>query len=241
MTATLPICGLNKTTLLDYPEHVAATIFLGGCNFRCPFCHNSELISDYGAYISYSEQDILSHLIKRKNILSGVCITGGEPTIHPSLPTFIKDIKNLGYQIKLDTNGTNPEMLNLLIKNQLIDYVAMDIKADINHYALLCGFEADSFVFRSMFEKILASISILQNSNIDYEFRTTYIRELHDLTQVENICHWLNNSMAYYIQNFELSDHVITTDLTSFSDTTLKEFATICTDHFKKVGIRGIS
>lgn len=241
MTATLPICGINKTSLLDYPEHVATTIFLGGCNFRCPFCHNSELISNYDRYISFSEDEVLSHLERRKNILSGVCISGGEPTLHPSLPDFIQKIKVLGYQVKLDTNGTNPDMLRFLIDENLIDYVAMDIKADKEHYAFLCGYESESALFQKLFEKILSSISVLQNANIAYEFRTTYIKELHNQKQVENICTWLDQSMAYYLQNFEMSSQVLASDLSSFPETTLKDFQAICSSHFKKVSVRGIS
>ena len=133
------LCGLNKTTLLDYPGHVAATIFTGGCNFRCPFCHNGDLVLRPETMPTYTEEEIFSFLKKRKPVLSGVCITGGEPTLQKDLPDFISQIKDMGYLVKLDTNGSNPQMLSLLLNNSLLDYVAMDIKSGKSDYAHVAG------------------------------------------------------------------------------------------------------
>ena len=140
----MPIFALTKTTLLDYPEHIAASIFFGGCNFRCPFCHNKDIVFaseslQNGSLITYTEAEILSFLQKRRNVLSGVCITGGEPTLYKDLPKFLAKIKELGYQIKLDTNGSNPELLRMLIQNRLIDYCAMDIKNSLKKYPQTIG------------------------------------------------------------------------------------------------------
>ena len=135
----MKIHGFNKSTLLDYPEHLAATIFLGGCNLRCPFCHNGSLVlRPYTQPVIY-EEDVLAYLNKRKNILEGVCITGGEPTLYPDLPIFISKIKDTGLKVKLDTNGTNPGLVRQLIEDKLIDYIAMDIKNSKDKYGLTSG------------------------------------------------------------------------------------------------------
>ena len=131
------ICGYQKTTLLDYPGHVAATIFTGGCNFRCPFCHNSDLLFNPAPLIS--EEEILTFLRKRKSILSGICITGGEPTLQTDLSEFIEKVRSLGYKIKLDTNGYRPEIISDLLNRNLLDYIAMDIKAGYSNYSKVCG------------------------------------------------------------------------------------------------------
>ena len=135
----MKIHGLNKTTLLDYPEHVAATVFTGGCNFRCPFCHNGGLVLEPHKQPLILEEDVLSFLKKRKGVLSGVCITGGEPTLQKDLAEFIRKIKELGYLVKLDTNGYRPEMLEELFTEGLLDYVAMDIKTSLENYAVVSG------------------------------------------------------------------------------------------------------
>lgn len=167
------ICGFNKTTLLDYPGKVASTIFLGGCNFRCPFCQNSVLVVDPGQQPDYEQDEILAFLKKRKGILDGVCISGGEPTLADDLEDFLGKIKELGYEIKLDTNGTRPEIVKDLARNGLIDKVAMDIKACPSNYPALSGISHPDM------EKIRETAEFLLHGSLDYEFRTTVVKELH--------------------------------------------------------------
>lgn len=234
----IPICGLNKTTLLDYPGEVASTIFLGGCNFRCPFCHNGELVLTPNDYISYSEKEIFSHLAKRKGLINGVCITGGEPTIHASLYDFISRIKELGYLVKLDTNGSNPRLLERLLKNDLIDYAAMDIKADPDNYGRTIGKSpAES---APIFPAIEESVRILRSSRILYEFRTTAVKGIHDISSFLAIGEWLDGSPLYFIQNYVESSHVISPVFSSFSKTELEAFASVCIPHFTSVSLRGV-
>ena len=167
------IYGYQKTTLLDYPGHVAATLFTGGCNFRCPFCHNSNLILNPTSSSLISEDEIFHFLKKRKNILSGICITGGEPTLQTDLAEFIKKLKSLEYKIKLDTNGYHPKILSDLLDQNLLDYIAMDIKSGYSNYSDICGISNFNIT------PITESISVIENSGINYEFRTTVVNELH--------------------------------------------------------------
>ena len=212
------ISGLNKTTLLDYPGRVAATVFTGGCNFRCPFCHNGGLVLSPLTQEHYTEEDILNFLKKRKNILSGVCITGGEPTIQQDLPDFIWQIKELGLAVKLDTNGSHPHMLEELIGKKQIDYVAMDIKNAPGKYQETTGVTGEGASAKEATEAsgkafpvkaVQQSVELLKNSNIPYEFRTTVVKELHTLQDLQEICVWIAGSPAYYLQQFEDSGQLI--------------------------------
>jgi pyruvate formate lyase activating enzyme len=246
MQNKLPICGLNKTTLLDYPTHVASTVFLGGCNFRCPFCHNGELVLSPTEYIAYSEADILAHLAKRKGILSGVCISGGEPTLYPALKDFMQKIKMLGYQIKLDTNGSKPAFLAELIHAGLVDYIAMDIKADEAAYPEaigLCTLKKEQSAFENsstLLSSIHESIHLIRTSGVAYEFRTTVVKGLHNEATFYKIGEWLHGSGAYFLQNYVKSEHVINPVFSSFSKAELEVFAEICRPHFASVIIRGV-
>lgn len=199
------IAGLIKTTLLDYPEHVAATVFTGGCNFRCPYCHNGEFVKRVS---SLSEDEVLGFLTKRVNILEGVCISGGEPTIQPDLPDFISRIKELGYSVKLDTNGTNPDMLKELISGGLVDYVAMDIKNSPEKYAMTAGITEEKARNR-LLENVHTSIDILKEGHIPCEFRTTVVRELHTADDIKKIDKLIAGAPKYYIQSFKDSENVI--------------------------------
>lgn len=208
------ISGLNKTTLLDYPGRVAATVFTGGCNFRCPFCHNGGLVLSPLTQEHYTEEDILGFLKKRKHILSGVCITGGEPTIQQDLPDFIRKIKELGLAVKLDTNGSHPHMLEELIGKEQIDYVAMDIKNAPGKYQETTGLaeegayaEASDNAFPV--KAVQQSVELLKNSGIPYEFRTTVVKEFHTQQELQEICIWIAGSPAYYLQQFEDSGQLI--------------------------------
>ncbi|MCM1126819.1 MAG: anaerobic ribonucleoside-triphosphate reductase activating protein [Lachnospiraceae bacterium] len=194
------LLGLNKTTLLDYPGCVAATVFTGGCNFRCPFCQNGGLVLEPAAGEALSEEELFSFLKKRKNILKGVCITGGEPAIQADLPDFLVRIKELGYRIKLDTNGYQPEALKRLMREGLLDYVAMDIKNCPDKYAVTVGRDcADGFDVGRIHE----SIHLLLDGGIQYEFRTTVVKELHTLEDLMKIGEWIRGCRAYFLQKFQ--------------------------------------
>ncbi|MBP3604363.1 MAG: anaerobic ribonucleoside-triphosphate reductase activating protein [Lachnospiraceae bacterium] len=190
------IKGLNKTTLLDYPGRVAATIFTGGCNFRCPFCHNGDLVLKPSIQDAYSEEEVLSFLQKRKNVLKGVCITGGEPTLQADLPVFMEKVKKIGYDIKLDTNGYQPQVLAELIGDGLVDYVAMDIKNSKEKYPETAGLND------LQIEKIEESVELLAGAIIPYEFRTTVVKELHTMEDILSIGKWIAGCPNFFLQSY---------------------------------------
>ena len=198
----MKICGFNKTTLLDYPGRVACTIFLGGCNFRCPFCQNGALVVEPDTQPEYSQEEILAFLKKRKGILDGVCISGGEPTLAPELPEFLSRIRELGYDVKLDTNGSRPSVVKNLAAADLINKVAMDIKACPSNYHVLTGVHAD-------LDGIRETAGWLLDGHLDYEFRTTVVRELHSEKDFQEISRWLSGAKAYYLQAYRDSDGVL--------------------------------
>lgn len=231
----MKISGLQKTTLLDFPGHVAATIFTGGCNMRCPFCHNMDIVSGDNNTSAYTEAEVLSFLNKRRGILDGVCITGGEPTLQNDLIDFISSIKEIGYQIKLDTNGTNPGILFSLISSKLVDYVAMDIKTAPSDYSRVCGID------RFNTDTVLESVSILKNSDISYEFRTTVISEYHNSDTFEEIGTLLKGSKAYYLQKFEDSEYVPNHALSSPTEKELIAYRKQLLNYIPIVEVRGIS
>ena len=228
------ICGYQKTTLLDYPGHVAATIFTGGCNFRCPFCHNSDLVVYSTMSPCISQEEIFSFLKKRKNVLSGICITGGEPTLQTNLSEFIKKVRSLGYKIKLDTNGYRPDVISSLLEDNLLDYIAMDIKAGLSNYAKVSGIpNLDT-------SKIKESISIIENSGIDYEFRTTVVKELHNRQDFLEISEMLSSSSSYFIQSFKDSGNILTPGLSSCDTETLNQYLAIVKNKLPFSSLRGI-
>ena len=196
----MKIHGFQKLTLLDYPEHLAATVFTGGCNFRCPFCHNSDLLCPGGDAPIVSEEEVFSHLKKRKGMLQGVCITGGEPTLQVDLADFDCKVKDLGYLVKLDTNGFRPDVVESLIEKNLLDYVAMDIKAAPENYALATGVPGIDIM------PICRTVELLKQGNIPYEFRTTVVKGIHTTEEFETIGKWLEGSDAYYIQSYKHSE-----------------------------------
>ncbi len=219
------IVGLMKTTLLDYPGKVASTIFTGGCNFRCPYCHNGDLVLNHTTMEPYSEEEIFSHLNKRKNTLNGVCITGGEPTLQSELPEFIRKVKTLNLLVKLDTNGTNPAMLSSLLNEGLLDYVAMDIKHCKSKYNdVACMNPLD-------LQSIEDSVEILKNSSIDYEFRTTVTRELHKMEDFEEIGKWIEGSKAYYLQPYKESEQVISKIFSTYTASEFDEIVNILNNY----------
>lgn len=229
------ISGLQKTTLLDYPGHVASTIFFGGCNMRCPFCHNMNLVLGLNDDPTFSDEEVLNFLASRLGILDGVCITGGEPTLVPELPDFIRKIKNLGLSVKLDTNGTNPEVLKNLVYDKLIDYVAMDIKSSLDNYATVCA------VPNIRLAPIRESIDFLINSQcVEYEFRTTVVSDYHTSNVMEEIGKLLQGAKRYYLQNFVDSEYVFDHSLTPCTKEKLQEYVRQLEKYISFVDIRGI-
>ncbi|UCF49852.1 MAG: anaerobic ribonucleoside-triphosphate reductase activating protein [Thermoplasmatales archaeon] len=190
----MKIGGIQKTSLLDYPDIISAIVWTIGCNFRCPFCYNKEIV--LGNVKPISEKEVFSFLEMRKGMLEGLVITGGEPLIQKDISDFCKDVKKLNYLIKIDTNGTTPKKLEELIKKNLVDYVAMDIKASKKKYDKLTNAKVN-------IKKIEESIKILQNSNIDYEFRTTFVPKYLTKDDIIEIAKWLKGSKKFYLQQFK--------------------------------------
>ena len=209
----MKIGGFNKLTVQDYPEHIACIIFTKGCNFDCSYCYNRDLVDNKCKTID--KEEIMSYLYKRRRVLDGVVISGGEPTIWNDLITFLKEIKELKLDIKLDTNGYNPDMLKEIIDNNLVDYIAMDIKAVSNKYSKVINKKID-------FDKILESIKLINKSNIKHEFRTTIMKGIHNTNDIVEINKLISNS-TLYLQNFEYTDSVKGKNIKSFSEDELLE------------------
>jgi len=188
------INGFEKLSMVDYPNEIAATIFTSGCNFRCPFCHNGPLVEHQTGTVS--ETEVLSYLAKRRGVITGLCISGGEPLLQKDLEAFIKKVKAMGFKIKIDTNGTNPVALKNLIDKKLIDYVAMDIKSAEDNYAQVCGLENVNL------DSIKKSIEILKTGSVDYEFRTTLIKEFHSPQILMGIAELIAGAKKIALQKF---------------------------------------
>lgn len=199
----MEIHGLNKTTLLDYPEHVACTVFTGHCNFRCPFCHNGDLVLNPSGQPQISEEEFFNFLNKRREMLDGVAITGGEPTLQKDLPEFIARIKDIGLSVKLDTNGAKPDILIKLVESGLVDYVAMDIKASLPSYPRVTGLKSIDI------NAVSQSVQYLLDGHIPYEFRTTVVKELHDMAEFEGIAGLIKGCSDYYLQGYKDSDALL--------------------------------
>ena len=215
------IGGLEKLTLVDYPGKVACTVFTAGCNIRCGICHNPELVHLQKSKISpITEKSFFDFLKKQKNYLDGVCITGGEPTLQKDLPQFIKKIKQLGFFVKLDTNGSNPTMLKKLVDDKMVDYVAMDIKTSVENYNKIAGAGIDV-------EKIRTSVDIIKTSTIDYEFRTTILPAVHTKDDIVKIGQWLKGSEKYYLQQFR-KGKTLNEELSAVEPFTDKEMKNFC-------------
>lgn len=228
------IHGLVKLTLLDYPEHIACTIFTGGCNYRCPFCHNASLVTHVDDSTRISEEEIFSFLQSRIGILDGVVISGGEPTLQPDLISFIQKVVDLGYKIKLDTNGTNPDLLANLLDLHLLNYVAMDIKNSRENYMPTIGLPAYDI------SQIDRSIDLLNSSGIDYELRTTVVRQFHSSDILLEIAHWIPSNSKYYLQAFVDSRNLIQSGFTGYNKAEMNRFADILRPLLPNVAVRGI-
>jgi pyruvate formate lyase activating enzyme len=210
------IRGLQKTTLLDFPEKLACTVFTGGCNFRCPFCHNASLVLNSGAIEEIPEDEFFFYLSRRKGVLDGVCITGGEPLLNSDIFEFIKKIRSYGLLVKLDTNGSMPDRLEALIDAGLVDYVAMDIKNAPTKYALTAG--VDEYP-----AEIERSIDIIIKKAPEYEFRTTVVRELHEKEDIIKIANRIKNAKKYFLQSYVDSGDIISSGFSAYSPTEMLE------------------
>lgn len=227
------ISGLEKMSLVDYDGKVCATIFTGGCNFLCPFCQNSPLVIDFKTQPIIDEEYIFDYLAKRKGILDGLCISGGEPTLQSDLIPFIDRVKSLGYAVKLDTNGTNPDLIKTLHENGLVDYFAMDIKNDIEHYAQIIGFDKYDT------KKVEQSVDYFLCNNVDYEFRTTLVAEFHRLENITAIGEWLKGANKYFLQKFKDTGSCIANGLSAVSDADVIKYLSILKKSIKNVHARG--
>ena len=196
------IRGIQKTTLIDFPGKISCTVFLGGCNMRCGYCYNSALVLNHNSMPAIGKSEFLEFLEKRKKFLDGVCITGGEPTMHKDLPELCSAIKKLGFDVKLDTNGTNPAALERLIADKLVDYIAMDVKSSLESYARVCGVAMDM-------ENIKRSIEIIKKSGIEYEFRTTLVPDVINVAEMKKIGLLIAGARRYFLQQFRPAESTI--------------------------------
>ena len=228
------IQGLQKTTLLDYPEKVACTVFTAGCNFRCPFCHNASLVVDIPSEAEITEEAFFSFLKKRQGILDGVCVTGGEPLLQSGIEDFIRKIKELGYCVKLDTNGSFPEKLKYLVKEKLVDYVAMDIKNSLDAYGVTTG--TDGHFMKAIEE----SVAFLKEGHVPYEFRTTVTKDFHSREHFEKIGQWIEGAEKYFLQSFVDSGDLIDAKICGCDVEEMKEFLNIVKTYVPNVRLRGI-
>ena len=234
----MTIKGLQKLTLLDYPGRIACTVFLGGCNFRCPFCHNGGLALGGDSDGIMSVEELLAFLDSRRGRLQAVCISGGEPTLHPDLPALISAIKSRGFEVKLDTNGTNPEMLSLLIADGLVDYVAMDIKNSPDKYALTTGLISNSEFQISNFNAVRESAALLMQGRVDFEFRTTLAKELHTADDLEAIGKWLSGSEKYFLQTYRDEGDLLVGGFTAFSPEETEQLLAVLKSYIPSAEIR---
>ena len=230
----MQIHGFQKMTLLDYPGTVAATLFTVGCNLRCPFCHNAPLVTKINLADELDRSEILAYLKKRQGVLDGVCITGGEPLLSDDVFDLIKEIRDIGYSIKLDTNGTFPERLRRAVFGGLVDTVAMDIKNCKERYGETVGIKNFDIA------PIEESVEFLKSGAIDYEFRTTVVHELHTEEDMERIGEWLNGAPRYYLQMFKDSGDLISPGLTAPSLEFMENLQKIAMKYIEKVELRGI-
>lgn len=227
------IQGIQKMTLLDYPGKVACTVFLAGCNLRCPFCHNSELL-DGTAETVMDDIELLAFLRKRQGLLDGICFTGGEPLMRRELPALLEQVKQLGYPVKLDTNGTFFDRLQLVVSEGLVDYVAMDIKNDAAHYAQTSGVSSLDM------SSVNKSISYLINGNVEYEFRTTVVDEFHNEESFREIGRMIQGAKHYYLQAFIDRDSVAYAGFHAPEPAKIREYAEIVRPFVDSVGVRGV-
>lgn len=227
------ILGLQNLTLLDYPGKTACTVFTGGCNLRCPFCHNAPLVVGKMEG-EIAEEEFFAFLEKRKRILDGVAVTGGEPLLHPDAPEFLAKIKSLGYSVKLDTNGTFPDALETVIKEKLVDRIAMDIKNCPEKYGETVGRENFDIA------PIERSIALIKESGIDYEFRTTVSATFHTEEDLLALGRWISPAKFYAIQAFKTTGELLGDNIVGYDENTLRNFVNMLKPYFETVVLRGV-
>lgn len=226
--------GFQKMTVLDYPGHIACTAFTGGCNLRCPFCHNALLVTELDSSATIPEEEILAFLKKRQGLLDGIAITGGEPLLQPDMPAFIQKVKDLGFLVKLDTNGCYPEVLKQLIENKLVDYVAVDIKNSIAKYPETVGVPDFDIT------PVLETVAYLKTDPVEYEFRTTIVKEFHTEEDIRSIADWIAGNEPYFLQSFTDSGHLIGSNLHEVGKAQLEQFCQIAKEKVPLTKIRGV-
>ena len=228
----MKIIGFEKLTLVDYPEKVAAILFTGGCNMRCPYCHNGELVLHPDFFPPFSDDEIFSYLKKRKGVLDAVVISGGEPTLQSGLKEYVKKIKDTGLLVKLDTNGYRPDVMRKAVEEELADYIAMDIKNSIGKYGLTAG------IANFNISPILESISYLAEDNIPYEFRTTVVHELHSEEDFHEIGKMCSSCHSYFLQTFSDKGDIIGKNLTAPTPEEMESYITILRKYIGNVLLR---
>jgi len=230
----LKILGLHTLTLLDYPGKVACTVFTGGCNLRCPFCHNASMVIDTRDQQVIAQEEVFSFLKKRRGVLDGVCITGGEPLLQPELEGFLRRVREMGYSVKLDTNGCFPQRLKAITAEGLVDYIAMDIKSSPRNYAQAAGIS--DFDISGVRE----SIRFLLSGPIDYEFRTTVVKGLHDAEILREAALLIQGAKRYFLQKFEDSGDLIGIGMSGFSEIEMKTFLEVIAPTVQTAALRGV-
>lgn len=231
----MKIGGLQKLTLLDFPERVACTVFTVGCNFLCPFCHNASLVKGYvgSSDGEMSQDELLAFLRKRKGVLEGLCLTGGEPLIQVGVAEFLTQVKSLGYKVKLDTNGAYPDKLQQLVELGLVDYVAMDVKNSKSKYAKTVGTDVD-------IDAITRSVEYLKSGAVDYEFRTTVTGTFHSAESIQDMAQWLVGAKRWYLQQFVDSGDLIDGNVVGCDIETMKDFLQIAQKYIPNTELRGV-
>lgn len=229
----MKIHGLEKMSLVDYDGKVSATVFTGNCNFRCGFCHNSSLVLSSNNLPEIPQEEIFDYLKKRKGLLDGVCVSGGEPTLNKDLPSFIEKIKDLGYSVKLDTNGTNPDMVKTLNESGLVDYFAMDIKNDLESYAEIIG------ISNFDTKNVAKTVEYFLSGKAKYEFRTTLIAQFHKQDNILKIANWIKGADKYFLQKFKNSENCIESHLSAVDEKTALSFKQLLTEYIANTSLRG--
>lgn len=229
------LCGLQKLSMVDYPGHLAATVFTGGCNLRCPFCHNAPLVTRLDETPEISEREVLDFLASRRRLLDGVVLSGGEPLIQPGAADFLRTVRDMGFLVKLDTNGCYPSALADILDRGLVDYVAMDIKNSRENYAATVG--VPDFDLAPVDE----SIRLLKAGGVDYEFRTTVVREFHTAEDIRAIGRWVQGASRYFLQNFVDSGNLVGQGCHGLSPLEMQALAEAARPFFSSVSLRGVN
>lgn len=228
------LCGLQKLAMVDYPGKLAATVFTGGCNLRCPFCHNALLVTRLNETPELDEEAVLSFLATRTKLLDGVVLSGGEPLLQPDAADFLRKIRQMGFAVKLDTNGFFPDRLSAILEEGLVDYVAMDIKNAPEKYPITCGIPGLDTA------PVAESVKLLRQSGVDFEFRTTLVREFHTPEDLLAIGRWLEGSPRYFLQAFVDSGNLVGSGCSPFTPQEMRDFTLLLRPFFREVSLRGV-